>query len=803
MDYHASDNGEVIDQKKLNISDGSVIYGGKGNDTIIFGNANVLGGAGNDTFQFYGGWGAVVYWDAPAGVQVDLAKGTAQDGFGGTDTLTGVMNVQGNGHDDTLIGNSGDNAFFGNGGNDTIVGGGGNDVFTYYDVKSSQAKISYDLASDTFTIVKNFSNGDHGTDHLTGVNRITFVGDASDHASFERANFAPHDGFLRASWRISTKIPSGAFLSQIKAGDFNGDGNADWMMATQIGTGTAAAPSFFFSGSGDGHFTDATASLLPNGFLNISGGGRTLIADFNNDGRSDMFQFNFGNDAPPFPGGLNALLLSSALSGTLIDQSATLAHKAELNHAGSAGDVNGDGYLDLLVNTLSSGNLLYINNGNGQFTLRNDLIPYASTVLGGVAYTHSNTQSGIVDVNGDGHFDLILGKWDSQFSTSSSLVLLNDGTGNFTKSAPIALPSSGVANEIVLDVEAIDLNHDGRPDLMLSVTNGGSPDVFYQTAHIQLLINDGAGKFHDETDQRIAPALQAGFGKGGWIMSLTDVDMDHDGNDDILATSASDSVPSVLLMNKGDGTFGATWNSGVQGRTIALDVNNDGMTDLLTYDNSGEVAIDLNVMGRTMQGGPANDALTATSGNDHIDGGAGVDAVRFPDARSSFTIAATTSGYTVTDNVHAYNVDALSHVERLAFSDCTVALDIAGDGGQAYRIYQAAFNRTPDQGGLGFWISILDKGASLTDVAGGFVNSAEWLKLYGANPTNTDVVVKLYQNVLHRLPDPGGLAFWGNILDTHAGTVPQVLAAFSESPENQAALITVIGAGFTFTPYAG
>jgi hypothetical protein len=73
-------------------------------------------------------------------------------------------------------------------------------------------------------------------------------------------------------------------------------------------------------------------------------------------------------------------------------------------------------------------------------------------------------------------------------------------------------------------------------------------------------------------------------------------------------------------------------------------------------------------------------------------------------------------------------------------------------GGQAYRVYQAAFNRTPDLGGLGFWIGAMDKGVSLADVANGF-------------------------------------------------TLPEVLVGISESPENQAGVIGVIQNGIGYTPY--
>jgi hypothetical protein len=145
----------------------------------------------------------------------------------------------------------------------------------------------------------------------------------------------------------------------------------------------------------------------------------------------------------------------------------------------------------------------------------------------------------------------------------------------------------------------------------------------------------------------------------------------------------------------------------------------------------------------------------------------------------------------------------LSNEQRLKFTDTSIALDTgAGEtAGQAYRVYQAAFNRTPDAGGLGYWINSMDNGTSLNAVAAGFVASAEFKAVYGENPTNSQIVAKLYDNVLHRPGETAGVNFWVGELDSHRRTVADVLAGFSESPENQAGLIGVIGNGFTYTPY--
>jgi hypothetical protein len=60
-------------------------------------------------------------------------------------------------------------------------------------------------------------------------------------------------------------------------------------------------------------------------------------------------------------------------------------------------------------------------------------------------------------------------------------------------------------------------------------------------------------------------------------------------------------------------------------------------------------------------------------------------------------------------------------------------------------------------------------------------------------------VAQLYANVLHRTPDEAGLAFWVNHLQAATMTQAQTLAAFSESAENQAALIGVIVHGMVYT----
>ena len=203
----------------------------------------------------------------------------------------------------------------------------------------------------------------------------------------------------------------------------------------------------------------------------------------------------------------------------------------------------------------------------------------------------------------------------------------------------------------------------------------------------------------------------------------------------------------------------------------------------------------------SMIGNVANNVLTGGGGSDVIDGGAGTDTAVFSVSRTATTITKSAAGWTVSSL--ADGSDTLTNIERLKFADEAVALDISGIAGQAYRIYQAAFNRAADAAGLGYWISVMDSGATLNNIAQGFVDSPEFKKLYGTNPTNAQVVAKMYDNVLHRTPDQAGYDYWVGVLDRAEASVAAVLATIGESPENQAALVGVMGNGIVFIPYGG
>jgi Ca2+-binding RTX toxin-like protein len=156
---------------------GDVLVGEAGNDTLSGGGGNdaLFGGAGNDTFSGGLGFDLATYFLAPSGVQADLTVGTATGGEG-TDTLTGIEDLEGSSFDDTLTGDSGENFFYPGEGNDIVVGGGGTtDLVDFF---FSVNGVAVDLTLGTAT--------GEGTDTLTGIGQVfgsrhddTITGDAN------------------------------------------------------------------------------------------------------------------------------------------------------------------------------------------------------------------------------------------------------------------------------------------------------------------------------------------------------------------------------------------------------------------------------------------------------------------------------------------------------------------------------------------------------------------------------------------------------------------------------------------------
>ncbi len=195
----------------------------------------------------------------------------------------------------------------------------------------------------------------------------------------------------------------------------------------------------------------------------------------------------------------------------------------------------------------------------------------------------------------------------------------------------------------------------------------------------------------------------------------------------------------------------------------------------------------------TFVGDTARNRFLASSGDDTFDGKGGVDTMVYSGAFGQYKVTVGQGAVTVADTAaNRDGTDSLTAIERLQFTDTTLAFDEGA--GQVYRLYQAAFSRTPDKGGLSYWVDKMDDGLSLRDIVYGFINSGEFQKAYGNSLTNAQLVVQLYTNILGRAPEKAGSDYWIGELDRGTSRL-DVFAAISESGENKDKLKAVIGQG--------
>ena len=153
-------------------------------------------------------------------------------------------------------------------------------------------------------------------------------------------------------------------------------------------------------------------------------------------------------------------------------------------------------------------------------------------------------------------------------------------------------------------------------------------------------------------------------------------------------------------------------------------------------------------------------SLTGTTRNDMLSGGSGADSLFGGGGRDTLLGLA--------------GNDLLLGESRDAVFDPVAA--------QVFRLYQAALDRAPDLAGHLGWTARLLAGTPLLSAITGFVGSAEFQRTYGATG-NADFVTLLYNNVLDRAPDAGGLAGWTARLDSGGMSRAQVVLGFSESLE--------------------
>lgn len=403
-------------------------------------------------------------------------------------------------------------------------------------------------------------------------------------------------------------LPGGSLANSVVAGDFNRDGHMDFVVANG-GTNDL----WIYLGNGDGTFQLpqiipltkgltpvylATADLRGIGMLDLivaefdtstigvllgNGDGTfgyeqeyllpqppssVVVDDFNHDGKLDIVAVMVTVNTPQQQGVQYLATLIGDGTGSFGSPLITMnwGFYSTANTI-AAGDVNGDGFPDVLITGPGNENSqVYLNNGDGTFTAGTTVIengPFNVELAGLLA-----------DVNGDGCLDALVADGNGYV-----WIRLGDCSGNFGALTYVPMGDSNAS------ITVADMNGDGHLDIVTTTVSLVDP-IYGEVAGNMLTValGDGRGNFASGRD----------YVGTGMSYSLSIADFDGDGHPDVVSASP-DTDSATVYLNDGSGGFGFPQGEwiGVPGVGVLnaplsapsfADLNGDGKPDVLLLD---------------------------------------------------------------------------------------------------------------------------------------------------------------------------------------------------------------------------
>ena len=786
------------------------IAGTKFSDTLIGGvasndNIEVFRGNGGDDYIDGGrGYDRASYKGSSEGVQIDLALGRASSASSGADTLRSIEDIQGSNYADTFdargfvggyvsttanVGSIwwGQNAFQGEGGDDIIIGNGSTRIYysnsmlpVKVDLQQGFADARYeaDKASPLYLTL--------GRDTLSGVYSI--VGSAYDDQLFgggagntaigrafevfrggagndfidgrdgnDKANYSDSPAGITVDLRLSSgQVQDGwgfvdtlVSIEQINGTNYAdsviggaGDDTFEGLMGADWFDGGAGVNTISFAESDSGVTVRLSGWVGSTGFMLATAQGSALdgygsIDQFTNvqaiegsnfndlivgDANNNILEGRGGNDTIDGGDGIDWVVYDHAMRSVIVDLS---AYRASDDGEGQGDAAPGD--------AIESDLLISIENVRGGWAADRITGDSRANVLQGGAGNDTIDGGGGTDT---AVFSGVFANYTVNFDVASGNYLISDRVGGDGTDTLKSIEIARFSDRSINLSPALDFI---QPTIALA-TSKSTPLIAGQSASISFTLSKVSTNFV-ASDVTVSGGVLSNFTGSGTSYTAT-------------FTPATNSTTNGVV-SIGSGVF----------TDLAGNENADGS------DSNNRLTFTVNtITGLSVSGTAGNDSLVGGTGNDTVDGGTGLDTLTYSGVRANYSVASNGYGYSVTSS--ADGVDAITNIERIKFSDGTLALDLGVDqsAGQAVLLlgtvlpFKLAIDASK-QSLLGSVIGLIDSGFSMPVLSGALLRLDIWSILTGQSVSSksrtlaedTLIVNYLLTNVNGMPPDSSTL----------------------------------------------
>lgn len=363
---------------------------------------------------------------------------------------------------------------------------------------------------------------------------------------------------------------SGFGIVSSDAGDVNGDGFSDFIVSANLFNGSRGRVYIFYGGvimDNSPDFIKSGTSVAEQFGASASGAG-----DLNGDGYDDVIigtnNVGYASDgkAQVFFGGVN---MDTIADITMYEQESNSRYGET---ASSAGDINADGYDDVIVGDMDCNGYFgraYIYFGGANMNNGIDMI-LSGTAPSQFGYSFAPYK----DINGDGYSDLVVGA--RLYGSGTGRAYIYYGGLTFDNTPDVILQGLVTGEEFGSDVQTGDINGDGYSDVIC-----GAP--FHNSSTGRIFLFYGSPSMNNVSDKIFTGDTLYGY----FGATIACSDLNNDGYDDIVSTSKHSNYLGQVNFYYGNENISTTSQFSLTGgpyfgRAVnsVKDFNGDNVSDL-------------------------------------------------------------------------------------------------------------------------------------------------------------------------------------------------------------------------------